>query len=68
MISWFRKINTDDNQENEPRISHRRPLPADEVATERTRLLGQGIEAEVEPSPYNLIAIRSLLNISTPPR
>lgn len=67
MISWFRKNNTDDNQENESRISHQYPLPRDdhdEVATERTRLLDRGTEAEVEPSPYNLVIVRSLRNIS----
>jgi len=59
----------DDNQENEPRTSHQRSLSTDdhdEVATERTRLLDQGIEAEDEPSPYNLVIVRSLRNISTP--
>lgn len=69
MVSWFRKSNTVHNQENEPRTSHQRPLPTDvhdEVATERTRLLGQRIEAEVAPSPYNLVVVRSILYISTP--
>ena len=59
----------DVNQENEPRTSRQRSLSTDdhdEVATERTRLLDHGIEAEVEPSPYNLVIIRSLRNISTP--
>jgi hypothetical protein len=69
MPSWFRKNNTDQNQENESRISHERPLRSDdndEVVNERTRLLGQNVETEVQPSPYNLVAVRSLRNISTP--
>ena len=68
MVSWFRKNNTNDNQENESSASHQGPLPPDdhdEVATERTRLLSQSIEAEVQPSPYNLVVVRSLRNIST---
>ena len=65
---WFRKNDTDQNQENESRTSHERPLPRDdhEAVTERTQLLGQNVEAEVQPSPYNLVLVRSLRNISTP--
>jgi hypothetical protein len=69
MASWFRKNNTDQNRENESRTSSERPLPRDnhdEVVTERTRLLGQNVEAEVQPSPYNLVIVRSMRNISTP--
>ena len=68
MASWFRsKKSSDGDHDDESGTSHERPLPRDEhddVVTERTRLLGQNIEAEVEPSPYNLVVVRSLRNIS----
>jgi hypothetical protein len=68
MAPWFKsKKNTDDNREDATRTSHERPQPRDEhddVVTERTRLLGQNIEAEIRPSPYNLLVVRSLRNIS----
>ena len=70
MVSWFRrKGNVDDNGESEERTSHDRPLPRDdhdEVVTERTRLLGHDVEPEIVPSPYNLVVVRSLRNISIP--
>ena len=68
MVSWFKsKSSSDADQDGESRTSHERPLPRDDhddVVTERTRLLGQNIEADVEPSPYNLVVVRSLRNIS----
>lgn len=70
MASWFKsKKNAGDDHDNESRTSHERPLPRDEhddIITERTQLLRQNIEAEVQPSPYNLIVVRSLRNISIP--
>src|SRR5271155_5133 len=71
MASWFKsKSNPDTTQSGESRTSHERPLPRDEhddIVTERTRLLGQNIEAEIQPSPYNLVVVRSLRNISNQP-
>src|SRR5277367_2098171 len=68
MASWFkRKGNSDTTPSGESRTSHERPLLRDEhddIVTERTRLLGQNIEAEIQPSPYNLVVVRSLRNIS----
>jgi hypothetical protein len=73
-MSWFKRKSddhvVDGDTETESRTSHERPLPRDEhdqIATERTRLLGQTIEPEVEPSPYNLAVVRSLRNISISP-
>jgi len=68
MVSWFKgKSNSEENEGNGSRTNHERPLPRDEhddVVTERTRLLGQNIEDEIQPSPYNLVVVRSLRNIS----
>jgi hypothetical protein len=67
-MAWFKKKSTTQTNGEEERSSHDRPLLQDEHdqgVTERTRLLGQNIEPEVEPSPYNLVAVRSLRNIST---
>ena len=68
MASWFKsKKNTNGSQDDESSASRERLVPRDEneaVATERTRLLGQYADPVVEPSPYNLVVIRSLRNIS----
>ena len=70
-MSWFKRKSDDHvNGDDEERTSHERPVPRDEhdqIVTERTRLLGQNIEPEVEPSPYNLAVVRSLRNISIHP-
>lgn len=69
-MSWFKRKRDSgihDDTGEEERTSHERPIPRnenDEVVTERTRLLGHEIEPEVQPSPYNLAAVRSLRNIS----
>lgn len=67
-MSWFKRSSNVTDDDDESRTSHERPLPRnedDEIVTERTHLLGQNIEPEVEPSPYNLAVVRSLRNIST---
>ncbi len=70
-MSWFKRKRDDHvNGDDEERTSHERPVPRDDhdqIVTERTRLLGQNIEPEVTPSPYNLAVVRSLRNISIPP-
>lgn len=68
-MAWFKRKSdsNDQNGDNNERTSHERPVPRDsndDIVTERTRLLGQNIEPEVEPSPYNLAVVRSLRNIS----
>jgi len=70
-MSWFKKKNPREEEEEASRTSHERPLPRDDhddVVTERTRLLGQTLEPDVQPSPYNLAVVRSLRNISIFPQ
>jgi hypothetical protein len=72
-MAWFKRKSdsNDHNGDDNDRTSHERPVPRDnndDIATERTRLLGQNIEPEIEPSPYNLAVVRSLRNISILPR
>jgi len=69
-MSWFKKKNPVEEEEEASRTSHERPLPRDDhddIVTERTRLLGQTIEPDIQPSPYNLAVVRSLRNISISP-
>ena len=67
-MSWWKPRSSENSEErSESTTSHERPLPRDEdnhIVTERTRLLGHDIEPDVQPSPYNLVVVRSLRNIS----
>jgi len=71
MVSWFKRRPEppEESVQGESTTSHEHPLPRnedDDIVTERTRLLGHNVEPAIHPSPYNLVAVRSLRNISTP--
>jgi len=73
MVSWFKRGHRapDESVQGESTTSNERSLPRNEddhIVTERTRLLGRNVEPEIQPSPYNLVLVRSLRNISTPNR
>jgi hypothetical protein len=62
-MSWLRRA-SDGHTESEGVIHPAARRTRDDDVTERTRLLPEIVEPEVEPSPYNLSVVRTLRNIS----